>query len=88
MDKLNVLEVSKVEFEIIIKPNFKIGIRDPEDTTISEALDNRYVNIEYFTITWYDTSLRMLPHITASVEEPIFLFDQLKAFRPKGVHLG
>lgn len=38
IQKLNVLEVSKVEFEIIINPNFKIGIRDPEDTTISEAL--------------------------------------------------
>lgn len=50
MQKLNVIEVSKVEFEIIINPNFKIGIRDPEDTTISEALDNRCVNNQYFKI--------------------------------------
>ncbi|CAM5203461.1 putative protein OS=Lysinibacillus sphaericus OX=1421 GN=LS41612_08790 PE=4 SV=1 [Lysinibacillus sphaericus] len=48
-----------MEFEIIINPNFKIGIRDPEDTTISEALDNRCVNNQYFKIKWYDTSLRI-----------------------------
>ncbi len=59
MQKLNVIEVSKVEFEIIINPNFKIGIRDPEDITISEALDNRCVNNQYFKIKWYDTSLRI-----------------------------
>ncbi len=59
MQKLNVIEVSKVEFKIIINPNFKIGIRDPEDTTISEALDNRHVNNQYFTMKWCDTSLRI-----------------------------
>lgn len=59
MQKLNVLEVREVEFEIIINPNFKIGIRDPEDTTISEALDNRLVNSQHFTMKWHDTSLRI-----------------------------
>lgn len=59
MQKLDVLGVSKVEFEIIINPNFKIGMRDPEDTTISEALDNRHVNSQHFTMKWHDTSLRI-----------------------------
>jgi len=48
-----------VEFEIIINSNFKIGIRDPEDTTISEALDNRHVNNQHFTMKWHDISLRI-----------------------------
>jgi len=59
MQKLDVLGVSKVEFEIIINSNFKVGIRDPEDTTISEALDNRHVNNQHFTMKWHDTSLRI-----------------------------
>lgn len=57
MQQLNVFEVNKLEFEIIINPNFKIGLRDPEDSTISEALDNRYVNSQYFIMRWHDTSL-------------------------------
>ncbi|GAB0171115.1 hypothetical protein LSPCS325_45520 [Lysinibacillus sp. CTST325] len=48
-----------MEFEIIINPNFKIGLRDLEDSTISEALDNRYVNSQYFIMRWHDRSLRI-----------------------------
>lgn len=48
-----------MEFEIIINPNFKIGLRDPEDSTVSEALDNRYVNSQCFIMRWHDTTLRI-----------------------------
>ena len=73
-------EVSKVEFEIIINPNFRIGIRDPEDTTISEALDNRYVNTQYFTMKWNNISLSINygTHIAEGISDVIKMLEAIK----------
>ncbi|MGY3188066.1 hypothetical protein ACVWXS_002771 [Lysinibacillus sp. TE18511] len=73
-------EVSKVEFEIIINPNFGIGIRDPEDTTISEALDNRYVNTQYFTIKWNNISLSINygTQIAEGISDVIKMLEAIK----------
>lgn len=73
-------EVSKVEFEIIINPNFRIGIRDPEDTTISEALDNRQVNTQYFTMKWNNISLSINygTQIAEGISDVIKMLETIK----------
>lgn len=73
-------EVSKVEFEIIINPNFRIGIRDPEDTTISEALDNRHVNTQYFTMKWNNISLSVNygTQIAEGISDVIKMLESIK----------
>ena len=77
------LEVRKLEFEIIINPNFKIGQRDPEDSTISEALDNRYVNSQHFTMKWRYTSLSVNygTQIADGIRDVIKMLEAIKKER-------
>ncbi|WP_374967249.1 hypothetical protein [Lysinibacillus sp. RS5] len=72
-----------MEFEIIINPNFRIGIRDPEDTTISEALDNRHVNTQYFTMKWNNISLSINygTQIAEGISDVIKMLEAIKKER-------
>ncbi len=78
--------IKPVQFEIRINPNIKLGSLDSGDTSISEAIESIFVNLEYFTMKWHDNlfEVNYKLDIADSIHAIILMLDSIK--KKEGYH--